>query len=137
MRGASAGNVAVRKRLIVCSILIAVLGFSSALMIYLTASENGELDESDQVVVVDGKTFRIPLASTKSYRRELQRFGGGASLMFDDLDRWFSSLWHGRALAVTLAWITGFVSLGLLLFARQIPPDQGRGASPPASPPPP
>jgi hypothetical protein len=129
----STSGVTVRKRLIICAILVAVLGISSALVIYLTASKNSDLDESDQVVVVDGKTFRIPLASTKSYRRELQRFGGGASLMFDDLDRWFSSLWHGRSLAVTLAWITGFVSLGLFLFARQIPPDPGRGPSPPDS----
>jgi len=121
----------------ISAVLIAVLGFSSALVIYLTAGDDGEVGEGDQVVVVDGKTFRIPLASTKSYRRELQRFGGGASLMFDDLDRWLSGLWHGRSLAVTLAWITGFVSLGLFLFARQIPPDQARGAPPPRSSSPP
>ena len=107
----------------ICSLVIALVGLSSALLIYLTAGEDGGLDENVQILVVDGKTYRVPLASTKSYRRELQRFGGGAALLFDDLDRWFEGLWRGRSLAITLAWITAFVSVGLFLFARQLPPD--------------
>src|SRR5215472_7677717 len=110
-----------RTRLMVCSLAIALVGLSSALLIYLTAGEDSGLDENVQIVVVDGKTYRVPLASTKSYRRELQRFGGGAALLFDDLDRWFEGLWRGRSLAITLAWITAFVSVGLFLFARQLP----------------
>jgi len=31
------------------------------------------------------------------------------ALLFDDLDRWFKGLWRGRALAVTVVWITAFV----------------------------
>jgi hypothetical protein len=112
-----------RKRLILCSVLVAVVGLSSALLIYLTASEDSDLAENVQTVVVDGKTFRIPLASTKMYRRDLQRFGGGAAVLFDDLDRWFTGLWRGRSLPVTLAWITAFASLGLFLLARQLPSD--------------
>ena len=107
----------------ICSLVIALVGLSSALLIYLTAGEDSGLDENVQIVVVDGKTYRVPLASTKSYRRELQRFGGGAALLFDDLDRWFEGLWRGRSLAITLAWITAFVSVGLFLFARQLPSD--------------
>src|SRR5262249_9720949 len=61
--------------------------------------------------------------STKTYRRDLQRLGGGAAVLADDLQRWFAGLWRGRSLAVTLAWITGFASLGLFLLARQIPSD--------------
>ena len=112
-----------RNRLIPCSVLVAVVGLSSAVLIYLTASEDSNLDENVQTIVVDGKTFRIPLASTKMYRRELQRFGGGAAVLFDDLDRWFASLWRGRSLAVTLASMTAFVSVGLFLLARQMPSD--------------
>jgi hypothetical protein len=115
------------KRLILCSVLVAVVGLSSALLIYLTASEDTDRDQNVQIVVVDGKTYRIPLASTKMYRRDLQRFGGGAAVLADDLDRWFAGLWHGRSLAVTLAWITAFVSCGLFLLSRQIPSDQNPG----------
>ena len=113
-----------KTRLIVCAVLVAVVGFSSALVVYLTASEDSGADEDVQTIVVDGKTFRIPLASTKTYRRELQRAGGGAAVLADDLDRWFRGLWRGRSLAVTLAWITAGVSLGLFLLARQVPPDE-------------
>jgi hypothetical protein len=112
-----------RKRLTLCSVLVAVVGLSSALLIYLTAGEDSGFDENVQTVVVDGKTFQIPLASTKMYRRDLQRFGGGAAVLFDDLDRWFAGLWRGRSLAVTLAWIATFASLGLFLLARQMPSD--------------
>lgn len=111
-----------RKRLILCSVLVAVVGLSSALLIYLTAGED-DLDENVQTVLVDGKTFRIPLASTKMYRRDLRRFGGDAAVLFDDLDSWFRGLWRGRSLGVTLAWMTAFVSLGLFLLARQMPSD--------------
>ena len=107
----------------ICSLVVVLVGLSSALLIYLTAGADSDLDENVQIVVVDGKTYRVPLASTKSYRRELQRFGGGAALLFDDLDRWFEGLWRGRSLAITVAWITAFVSAGLFLFARQLPPD--------------
>jgi hypothetical protein len=117
-----------RRRLILCSLLVALVGLSSALLVYLTASGDGDLEENVQTVVVDGKTYQIPLASTKMYRRDLQRFGGGAAVLFDDLERWFSSLWRGRALGVTLAWITAFVSLGLFFLARQIPRDLDPGA---------
>jgi len=111
-----------RTRLLICSVLVAVIGLSSALVIYLTAGEDSR-DEGFQTVVVDGKTFRIPLASTKMYQRDLQRFGGNSAVLADDLTRWFAGLWHGRTLAVTLTWITAFVSVGLFLLARQIPPD--------------
>jgi hypothetical protein len=112
-----------RKRLIVCSVVVAVIGLLGALLIYLTAGDDSDIDENVQILIVDGKTYRIPLASTKMYRRELQRFGGQASVLFDDFNRWFVGLWRGRSLAVTMAWITVLVSLGLFLLARQMPSD--------------
>jgi hypothetical protein len=117
----------VNKRLILCSVLVAVVGLSSALLIYRTASDDNDSVENVQTIVVDGNTYRIPLASTKMYRRDVQRFGGGAAVLADDLDRWFAGLWHGRSLAVTLTWITAFVSIGLFLLARQMPSDQNPG----------
>jgi hypothetical protein len=110
-----------RTRLIICAVLVAVVGLASALLIYLTAGPDRDPDENVQTIVVDGKTFRIPLASTKTYRRDLQRFGGGAAVLSDDLERWIGGLWHGRSLAVTVAWITAFVSLGLFAVARLMP----------------
>jgi hypothetical protein len=111
-----------QRRLYLCSIIIVVVGLCGALLIYLTAGEDTD-GEGFEIVIVDGKAYPIPLSSTKMYRRELQRFGGKAALLFDDFNRWFTGLWHGKSLAVTVVWITAFISLGVFLFARLLPPD--------------
>ena len=111
-----------QKRLYLFSIIAAVVGLS-ALLIYLTAGEATIDYEGSQIVIVDGEAYPIPLANTKMYRRELQRFGGKAALLFDDFNRWFAGLWRGRSLAVTVAWITAFISVVLFLLARRMPPD--------------
>jgi len=104
-----------------------VVGLFGAALIYLTASPDSDADEDFQVVVVDGKTYRIPLTNTKMYRRELQRFGGEAAVLADDLNRWFAGLWRGKSRGITVAWITAFVSLVLFLLARQMPTDAEAG----------
>src|SRR5262245_20845990 len=114
-----------RKRLMVSAALVAVLGLSSALAVYLRAGDDGDPDENVQIVVADGKVYRIPLASTKIYRRDLERFGGTAAVLADDLSRWFAGLWRGRSLAVTLVWITAFATAGLFLLARRLPAGSG------------
>ena len=112
-----------QKRLIICSVVVAVVGLFGASLIYFTAGEATDTDENVQILIVDGKVYRIPLADTKMYRHELQRFGGNAAVLFDDFNRWFASLWRGRSLAITTACITGFVSVALFLLARQVPSD--------------
>jgi hypothetical protein len=116
-----------KKRLTLCSIIVAVVGLCSALLIYLTAAEDMDGDEAFEFVMIDGKAYPIPLASNKMYQRELQRFGGKAAVLFDDFNRWFAALWRGKSLAVTVIWITAFISLGLFLLARQWPPDPEPG----------
>jgi len=116
-----------QKRLVICAIAVAVVGLVGALLIYFTAGDPTDTDDNVQILIVDGKAYRIPLSDTKMYRHELQRFGGNAAVLFDDLNRWFASLWHGRSLAVTTACITAFVSVALLLLARQMPPDAPPG----------
>jgi hypothetical protein len=116
-------HISMQKRLTLCSIIVAVIGLCSAALIYLTAGEDTIADEGYEIVVVDGKAYPIPLASTKMYQRELQRFGGKAAVLFDDFNRWFKGLWRGKSLALTVVWITAFLSLGLFLLARELPPD--------------
>ena len=89
------------ERLILCSVLVAVVGLSSALLIYRLASDDNDFVANVQTIVVDGNIYRIPLASIKMYRRDLKRFCGGAAVLADDLVRWSAGLWHGRSLAVT------------------------------------
>jgi len=57
---------------------------------------------------------RLPepdLAADRGYAFALARIGGNAALHIAQFDRWFASLWHGTALAGTVA------VLGLLLAA--------------------
>ena len=111
------------KRLLVASIVVALVGWSSALAIYLVAPGDGERDDDVQIVIVDGQTYRIPIENTKVYRRDLQRFGGTAAVLADDLSRSFAALWRGRSLGVTIACITAIASGAMLLLAREMAPD--------------
>src|SRR5262245_60766393 len=106
-----------QRRDLIWPVLVAVVGLSTALVIYFNADEDSDLDENVQVVIMDGKTYRIPIADTKMYRRELQRFGGQALVLFDDFNRWFVGLWRGRSLAITIGWLTAIASIGLFLLA--------------------
>jgi hypothetical protein len=55
-----------------CSVAVAVVGLLGALLIYVRADDS-DADENVQIVIVDGKAYKIPLASTKMYQRELRR----------------------------------------------------------------
>ena len=83
-------------RLIAATVL--VIGLAVAAAIYFTAEEEPQLSSS-YVIVIDP-------ALTKTYTRDLERFGGKAAVLFDDFNRWFAARWHGRALGVTVAWIS-------------------------------
>jgi hypothetical protein len=90
-----------KTRLYAGSLAVLVLGLCSAALIYMTADavpESAAIEE---------------MQMSKQYARELQRFGGKAAVLFDEFNRWFASLWHGKSLAVTLAWISIFVSLAM------------------------
>jgi hypothetical protein len=74
--------------------------------------------------LVDGSSYSVPLNTNKLYVRDVQRFGGKAALLFDDLGRWFAERWQGRALAGTILWISIIVSLAVCLVARYLYPDE-------------
>ena len=103
-----------------CSAAVAVVGLLGALLIYVNAGDD-DADDNVQIVIVDGKPYKIPLTSTKMYQRDLRRFGGEAAVLFDDINRWFAGLWRGRSLAIITACVTVIVSLGLFLVARDLP----------------
>ena len=103
-----------------CSVAVAVVGLLGAVLIYVNA-DDADADENVQIVIVDGKAYKVPLASTKMYQRDLRRFGGEAAVLFDDINRWFASLLRGRSLAIITACVTVFVSVGLFLVAREMP----------------
>ena len=55
---------------------------------------------------------------TKSYRRQLEVYGGSANVMAADFMDWFSGLWQGRNLAYTIAVLTLVTVLLVRFFSK-------------------
>lgn len=101
-----------RKRLHLVAALILLLGLGSSIAIWSnTDDETGPTPDEE---------FR----QSKVYRHELEAYGGKLSVVSSELMQWFNGLWHGRALARTVACIALVVSGGLLFVARYLPPDE-------------
>ena len=114
-------NAELKRRLRLGGLIILAAGLCSALFIYLLAEDVP--DDSLGYVVVNGTVYPLTTSDSKSYRREVQRFGGKTALLFDDFGRWFAQRWQGKTLAGTLAWISIAVALGLYLFAHFVVSD--------------
>jgi len=110
------------KRLYASAIVVLIVGLCSAVLIFLAAGDDEDIAGAYQIVVVDGKAYPIAPGESKAYVRDLQRFGGKAAVLFDEFNRWFAGLWRGKSLAVTVGWISVFLSLGLFLFAYWLSP---------------
>jgi len=95
-----------RTRLRLGALVILAVGLASALGIYLAAADDA------------GSAALYETRISKPYVHQLERFGGKAAVMFDQLNRWFAGLWEGRQLGITVAWITVFIAGGLFLAAR-------------------
>jgi len=103
-----------RRILRFASVAVLAFGVGAAACIYALVDESAG----------DATAYPVPPHATKLYARQLQEFGGKAALVFDDLNRWFSGLWHGRALAGTILALSVAVSLGAFLVSRILPPDE-------------
>ena len=114
-------NSELKKRLHLLSLAVLIVGLAGAALINSFAQDVE--DASLGYVVVDGKIYPLATRDSKSYRREVQRFGGKAALAFDDFGRWFAAQWRGKALARSVAWISVALALGLYLFAGALGPD--------------
>jgi len=98
-------------RLIGAAILL--VGLAGSILIYLTAA-----NEEDASVY--GEISGAKPQDTKMYRHELELYGGKANVIAIDFARWFRGLWHGKALAFTVACITVFISYGCFFAAKRM-----------------
>jgi len=74
--------------------LILAIGLIAAAIVYFRA-----VDYADAGYI-------LGLSGDKRYTMELQRIGGQAAVAAVQFDQWFDSLWHGKQLAFTLAFLT-------------------------------
>lgn len=94
-----------RRRLHIAALLVLVFALAIGAGIYLGAGDSETFDPS----------------TSKMYVRELQRFGGRASVLFDELNRWFAARWRGRELGITIACLGAAAALVLAAIARRAP----------------
>lgn len=68
---------------------------------------------------------------------QMERLGGKANVVANELTTWFDSRWHGRKLASTLA-VLAAAGAGVCFLCARLPhdpfaPDEGSEATPPAT----
>jgi hypothetical protein len=95
------------------SIAMLACGVLASALVYWTADDSPA--EGMHYIIVGGEAHPVDPTLSKTYARDLQRFGGRAALLFDEFNRWFASLWHGKALAATVLWLA-IAASALLLF---------------------
>jgi hypothetical protein len=83
---------------------VLAVGASVSLALWLT------LPEADDTL--------YEMTVSKSYVRMLQRFGGKASVVFDEMTRWFAGLWEGKTLALTLLALSVLIAAVLALCGK-------------------
>ena len=90
-----------RTRLYWAAAAVLLIGLLSALAIYLAADDNTE------------NLLLYEYEHSKMYRHNIERYTGKWGVLFSDFMGWFDSLWRGRALASTVAFISIFLALCL------------------------
>jgi hypothetical protein len=109
-----------RTRLLIAATLILIACITSGAVIYLLA---GDEVEAGAYLIIGDTAYAVDPASSKAYTRQLERFGGKAAVLFDDINRWLASLWQGKRLGITIASLGAGAALVLFLIARRLPPD--------------
>lgn len=102
------------------AILMLIAGLGSSVVIYLSS---GISNDSSMVSEFEG---------SKRYVHDLELYGGKANVIADKFVRWFEGLWHGQALAYTVAFLTVVISAGYFIVARHLaahPPSDGAEVS--------
>src|SRR4051812_41530179 len=104
-----------QKRLYLIGAFVLALGLGSAALIYTDAEDN--VDASIGYEVVNGVTYPIASRDSKAFQHDVRLYGGKFALLSDEFFDWFSSLWHGRRLAFTVAALSVVLSAGIILVA--------------------
>ena len=111
-----------RTGLRIAALFILIAGLAGGATIYALGGE----PEATAYVTVGDTAYAVDPTTSKAYARQIERFGGKAALLFDDLNRWFTRRWQGKQLGITLAALGAVVALALFAIARHLPKDPPR-----------
>src|SRR4051812_8253045 len=103
-------------RFSIAALLILIAGLSAGATIYFTADE----PPPAAYIMIGDTAYAYDPTMAKTYQSQLQRFGGRTAVLFDDINRWFASLWVGKRLGVTIGAISLAVAAMLFWIAGRI-----------------
>jgi len=104
----------IHSRLNLAGTLILAVGLVIAAIIYVTAADDR------------GAALSKELADTNRYAYEIERIGGKAAVLAAKFSLWLGSLWHGKQLASTIAFLSSIIALGCFSIARLLSDDLPR-----------
>jgi hypothetical protein len=107
-----------RTRLLAAAALVLAIGVIAGTTIYATAEEE---TAATSYVIVGGEAYAVDPTRTKSYQLQVERFGGKAAILFDEFNRWLAARWQGKALGVTIGWISVGAAALLYWIASRTP----------------
>jgi hypothetical protein len=116
-----------RTRLNLIGIFILLAGLAGAVLVYRAAAiDGGDAVDYDHA---GGTVYALTPGASKSYRHDLELYGGKAALLADEFNRWFEALWQGRQLAYSLALLAIAVALACFWAAHALvePSSPGTG----------
>jgi hypothetical protein len=93
------------------ALVILIAGLAAGAAVYLLAEE----PEATSYVIVGDTAYPVDPSTSKAYRRQLERYGGKAALLFDDISRWIAARFQGKQLGVTIA--AASAAAALIVFA--------------------
>ena len=103
-----------KSRLVIAALFILIAGLTCGVTIYLLSDE----PEATAYVIVGDTAYPVDPTTSKTYVRQVERFGGKAALLFDDFNRWFVALWQGKHLGITICVLSALAAVVLLGIAR-------------------
>jgi hypothetical protein len=97
------------------ALVILIAGLAAGAAVYLLAEE----PEATSYVIVGDTAYPVDPSTSKAYRRQLERYGGKAALLFDDINRWIAARFQGKQLGVTIAAASGVAALVMFALAER------------------
>lgn len=93
------------------ALLVLIAGLAAGAAVYVLADE----PEPTAYVIVGDTAYPVDPSTSKAYRRQLERYGGKAALLFDDINSWIAARFQGKQLGVTIA--AASAAAALIIFA--------------------
>ena len=99
----------------IAALFILAIGLGAGATLYFLADEPPPAG----YIIVGDTAYAYDPATSKTYVRQLERFGGKSAVLFDEFNRWFANLWIGRQLGLTIICLSAFTAFVLLWIARR------------------